>query len=363
MIINVASSHRFHLLDLARELARQGNDVRFYSYVPAKRCEEYGLPKGCAKSFTWLVLLFFGVQKLIGERAWLTRLRNYLIDWYVSKTMLPCDVFIGLGSVYLSSFKKAKEKYGAKTILEWGSKHVIEQNRVFGILDKYPKKDLNRELTQYKIADYIAIAADHVKQSFLIHGVPENKLFVNPYGVALEQFHPTELNGDYDIIYVGGWRYRKGSDKLIELCKRYGYKLLHVGAIVNLPFPTEGNFTHIDPVDQRQLVKYYAQAKVFVIPSLSEGLAMVQAQAIVCGLPLVCSKDTGGRDLKQFLAHPEYIIEMPDLSIETMHKCVEKALALAGKQLGVRNYAGDISKSLTWEAYGKRYNDFLKSLF
>lgn len=360
--INISASHRFHLLDLARELAKQGNDVRFYSYVPAKRCESYGLPKGCAKSFTWLVLPFFAIQKIIGEKPWLIRIRNRLIDWYVSMTMRPCDVFIGLGSVYLRSFVKAKKKYGAKTILEWGSKHVIEQNRVFGILSEYPKKDLQRELKEYEIVDFIAIAAEHVKESFLIHGIPEDKLFINPYGVDLKHFHPTKLCGDYDIIYVGGWRKRKGSDKLVELCKQYNYKIIHVGAIVDVPFPSESNFTHIAPVDQRQLVKYYAKAKIFVIPSLSEGLAMVQAQAIVCGLPLVCSKDTGGRDLRKFLDHPEYIIEMSDFSQDTLHKCVEKGLSLANQQHDIRNYAGDITESLTWEAYGKRYNDFINTM-
>lgn len=45
MRINIAASHRFHLLDLARELEYQGHDVCFYSYVPTKRAMMYGLKK------------------------------------------------------------------------------------------------------------------------------------------------------------------------------------------------------------------------------------------------------------------------------------------------------------------------------
>src|SRR5947209_8302356 len=45
--VGIASSGRFHLLDLARELDALGVDVRFYSYVPRKRAEKFGLPSRC----------------------------------------------------------------------------------------------------------------------------------------------------------------------------------------------------------------------------------------------------------------------------------------------------------------------------
>lgn len=45
MKINILSSGRFHVCDLARELARNGHDVKFYSFVPTKRAMKFGLPK------------------------------------------------------------------------------------------------------------------------------------------------------------------------------------------------------------------------------------------------------------------------------------------------------------------------------
>lgn len=359
MRINIAASHRFHLLDLARELAALGHDVRFYSYVPRRRCVAYGLPKSCAHSFTWLALPFLALGKLLGDPYWLLFIRNWLIDHYVARFMRPCDVFIGQGGVYLEAYKAAKNRFHAFTIDDWGSKHIIENLKAFGELDMYPSCFLKRDLEGYAISDVIAIPAKHVKEGFVKQGIPDSKLFVNPYGVSLSQFHPTELQGDYDLILVGGWRKRKGCHLLVELCQRYHYKLLHVGALVDLPFPKEGNFTHVDAVDQRRLVDYYAKAKVFVLPSLSEGLAMVQAQAIVCGLPVVCSANSGGSDLGIFISHPENIIVMADYSIETLHHCVEEALTIAQKQSGVRDYAGDVASKLSWVAYGKRYSHFL----
>lgn len=358
MRINIAASHRFHLLDLARELAALGHDVSFYSYVPRRRCMAYGLPRSCVRSFTWLALPFLALGKLLGDSYGLLFIRNWLIDHYVAWFMRPCDVFIGLGGIYNQSFAVAKRRFNAIVIDDWGSNYITEEIKYFD--RKYPRSFLRRDLNGYNIADYIAIPSLFVLNNFLRHDIQRKKLFVDPYGVSFSQFHPTELQGDYDLIFVGGWRKRKGCHILVELCQRYHYKLLHVGALVDLPFPEEGNFIHVDAVDQRRLVDYYAKAKVFVFPSLSDGFGMVLSQALACGLPIVCSSNSGGTDLKSLINHPEYIIIMPDYSIETLHQCVEEALAIAQSQSGVRDYAGDVASKLSWAAYGKRYSHFLE---
>lgn len=68
---------------------------------------------------------------------------------------------------------------------------------------------------------------------------------------------------------------------------------------MDMQFPESANMKHIEAVDQNTLIKYYAKAKIFVLPSREEGLALVQPQAIACGLPVVCSKFTGGKDMEK----------------------------------------------------------------
>lgn len=362
MKINIASTHRFHLLDLARELAKEGHDVKFYSYVPTSRCTKFGLRKENCHSLLWLALPFLLLAKIFPNNSQITYIRNIILDYYMANFMRNCDIYICLGSVYKQSIIKAKKRFNSVTILEWGSKHIIEQLKMFNKLESYPQKFLNRDLEIYQLVDYISIATEHVKQSFLKHGISESKLLINPYGVDLKQFNPTTLNNNYDIIMVGGWRIEKGCDLLVKVCEQYHFKLLHVGNITNMEFPKSTNMVHIDSVDQKQLIKYYSQAKVFVLPSRAEGLAMVQAQAIACGLPIVCSKETGGRDLKKFLHDKRWIIEMEDLTTEHLAKCIFQALELSKTQSGKRNYANEDIKNLTWEAYGKRYNNNLKRI-
>lgn len=363
MKINIAASHRFHLLDLAIQLEKLGHEVRFYSYVPTNRAVKFGLKKESSYSLFFIMLPFLALVKL-SKAFWAVRLINMALDTYLAMFMKPCDVYIALGTVYEKSFTAAKRKFNAITILEWGSKHILEQQRILSAAPGYIKQPeyFNlRSIRGYELADYIAIASDHVRQSFIDRGVPAQKLIQNPYGVSLSMFQPTKLvdNRAYDLIMVGSWCYRKGCDLLEKVCRQHNFSLLHVGLIADLPFPSGPGFEHVDPVDQTQLISYYAQARVFVLPSREEGLAMVQLQAVVCGLPVVCSKDTGGRDLKKYLEDDSWLVEMKEFSEEELADCIKLSLSKSQTQVGHRFYAGKVSDKLSWSSYGHRYDNFL----
>ena len=146
-----------------------------------------------------------------------------------------------------------------------------------------------------------------------------------------------------------------------------GLNLLHVGGqFANCPFPNTPLFTHVPPVDEKELTNYYAKAKVFVLPSRAEGLALVLAQAVVSGLPVVYSKDTGGHDIKKLIEPKgDFMFEMESFSEESLKACIEKALmAYQNQPDGVpRNYTVPQKlEKLTWTAYGQRYKTLFDKL-
>ena len=368
MKINIAASHRFHLLDLARELDSLGHEVRFYSYVPTKRAIRFGLKKENSYSLYYACIPFLFLWKITKGKSWSRQILYGYLDWLISLIMKPCDIYIALGTVYLKSFDIAKHRYKARTILEWGSKHILTQQDILSEIPGFKRQTkyfINRTMNGYNKADYIAISSDHVKQSFIDQGFPKNKLLQNPYGVDLSMFHPTELDQqeNYDLIMVGGWSYRKGCDLLIEFCKKYpNYSLLHVGPIVDITFPEVSNMKHVDAVVQSSLINYYKKAKIFVLPSREEGLAMVQLQALACGLSVVCSKHTGGRDLNKFInENSRKIVELAHNNIEELEMCINKTLSLPCLKERHTHYE-DMLNSLSWTCYGKRYNHNIKSV-
>lgn len=370
MRINIASyGGRNWLLDTAKELSKHGHDVRFYSFLPTKRAVKYGLNRESNASYFLLALPFLALLKVTNRANWALFVFHYFFDHYVGWFARPCDIFIGQSPMHVFALKRAKNKHKATVILERGTRHINEQIKVLranpykGSRNPMPQYFINRDLLGYQLADYISVPSTVVKESFLINLVPSKKLFVNPFGVTLTEFKATELSSEanYDLIMVGQWCYRKGCDLLINVCKNNNLSLLHVGVVLDIEFPNYDGFKHIDPVDQKKLVNYYSQAKVFVLPSREEGLALVQPQALLCGLPIVCSKFTGGSDLKQFLNTKEWIVEMENLSEDELYKCIQTALALASTQKGLRSYSSGVEHALSWDAYGTRYHEFIKN--
>ncbi|MFC0346063.1 glycosyltransferase family 4 protein [Epilithonimonas hispanica] len=369
MIINVASfGGRTHMLDLARELEKCGHTVRFYSYVRTRRSMEFGLKKECSYSLFGFAIPFLILFKFFGHGRWREDLYNFCCDWMLSWYMKPCDIFIGQSPMHIKSIKAAKKRFGAITILERGISHVDHQAKVLQSIPSSAKNmsrlHIKRDLKGYIYPDFISVGSDHVNQTFLERGFESERIFVNNYGVNLKSFYPTSLSNEnpYDLILVGQWSYRKGCDLILEVVKRMNLRFLHVGPLVDLDFPTNDKcFTHIDPVNEKQLVKYYQQAKVFVLPSRDEGLALVQPQALACGLPLVCSAYSGGRDLKKFIIDENFIQEMDKYDVDSLEEKITLALILANNQKGLRNIMQS-TESLSFKAYGDRYNDFLKKI-
>ena len=58
-----------------------------------------------------------------------------------------------------------------------------------------------------------------------------------------------------------------------------------------------GLFTQKGVQPRSSLSWFYSQGSVLVLPSIQEGLGLVQAQAMACGLPVIATTNTGAEDL------------------------------------------------------------------
>ena len=63
------------------------------------------------------------------------------------------------------------------------------------------------------------------------------------------------------------------------------------------PFFLNPNIIFQKHVNQKKLRSFYNNSNLFVTSSLEEGLAVVQIQAMACGLPLICTPNSGGEEL------------------------------------------------------------------
>src|SRR5579871_1320138 len=130
--IALATSGRFHLLDLARELDAIGHEVTLYSYVPPRRAEEFGLPRRCGVCLlpyvfplVWLERVFPTVFPSLFER-----LMSWALDRLVIWKLRPCDIFICMSGIYVAAPLYARSRYGAQIVLHRSSAHILTQKEI-----------------------------------------------------------------------------------------------------------------------------------------------------------------------------------------------------------------------------------------
>jgi glycosyltransferase involved in cell wall biosynthesis len=368
--IGIATSGRFHLLDLARELDALGMEVRFYSYVSRTRAAKFGLPGHCHVALLPFLFPLAAFQRLLPKVAPRTieRLMSWTLDLLVILRMQPCDVFVCMSGIYLQAPRYAKRRYGAKILLHRGSRHVLSQR---DILAPHPQAGqvsrfmVGRELDGYAIADYIAVPSTHVVESFAPWPEHARKLFLNPYGVDLDQFplRSCRLSAEPTVLFVGHWSYRKGADVLAQAIKgMQGVRLVHVGALLDVPFPNHLRFIHHDPVTQSKLKDFYAAAHVFAIASREDGLAVVQVQALASGLSLVCSDRSGGSDLASVPQIARLIRVVPAGDPDALRLALTRALDDAMGETGPAPITQLERRALSWTAYALRDLQFMTGI-
>ena len=102
------------------------------------------------------------------------------------------------------------------------------------------------------------------------------------------------------------------------------------------------------------------ESHLLVLPSIEEGLALVQGQALACGCPVLATTNTGGEDL--FRNEIEgFIVSIRNP--EALRDCMQRLIDEPGLWERMRTAALDRVSSLGgWSAYGDRWEELLLQL-
>lgn len=308
----------FHHFELARELERRGHLEVIYSTWPWARLKREGLDHAKVETFPWLHTSEMLVLRSRIDSRWLRDQLGYsnalAFDEWTLRRIPPCDAFIALSGAGLKTGRLVQQR-GGKFICDRGSSHQRYQEQL--VAEEYSRwgvdrpisdiRDTIREEKIYEMADLITVPSRFAARSFVEMGIPAEKLRVIPYGVRLERFTRTgEPPTDrFEVLFAGSVGLRKGIPYLLEAFAKLRHPNKHlrvVGALhpdlktVLDRLPRE-NVEFLGSVNQETLAQFMSTSHVMVLPSLEEGLALVQGQALACGCPVICSTNTGGEDL------------------------------------------------------------------
>jgi len=393
MKITIVVGGRWHAFDLARELHQAGHLHRLITNYPRWFAKRWGLPPEKVVSLPltfWLVKLIY---KLGGE-ALMMRCQWRVHQWFAKravKHLEGSELIHGWSQWSEPSLRWAKQR-GIPTVLERSSAQIEEQSRLLreehshlGLTwtPTHPRIEA-MELREYGLCSTVAVPSLFVERSFLRRGFPAAKLYRNALGVDLSRFHPPTTppeppeQGGLKVIYAGSLSVRKGIPDLLEGFRQADLPQANL-TLVGGPTPELASLLAAQPDNvaalghrpQAELVEHYGRAHCFVMASIEEGMAMVQMQALACGLPLICTTNTGGEDLLRMqgdspVAGPMDIQRFPAGFVVPIHSpaaiawCLQQLPGLWEQQ---RQAALQLAQTnLSWAAYGHRAIELCEAL-
>lgn len=188
------------------------------------------------------------------------------------------------------------------------------------------------------LADRIIVNSEWSRQCLLKEGVPEEKIEIVPlvYKVGTDRRavrdsiqHSTfsiEHSRPFRLLFLGQIILRKGVGRLLEamrLLRDEPVELILAGpseidptAWADLP-----HVRWLGSVPRSEVGKVYQEADVFILPTLSDGYALTQLEALAHGLPVIASKYCGAA-----VRHGQNGWILEDLEPETIAAAIRMAM-------------------------------------
>lgn len=214
-------------------------------------------------------------------------------------------------------------------------------------------------------ADRVLVPSEYVRDTLIARGTKPERIAVIPYGVDSERFRPAaKPSGQkFRILFVGSLSQRKGIKYLLEAVKRLKLpdaELVLVGRRIGSEAafaPYDGVFRHVPHVPYHEVHRLFAEADLFVYPSLHEGSAFATYEAMASGLPVVATPNTGSvvRDKVDGFIVPPRDVEALMERIELLYRDPERRRAMGAS-------ARRRAEAYTWGAYRERVAGFFAGL-
>ena len=224
-----------------------------------------------------------------------------------------------LPTIFRSHFLKTNQMRGAKTALiakffNPFAKLIIRTGFTQSLFDKKEnparlKKTKRLEKWAYRLCDHAFITSladrDYILKEYKI---PENKISVIPNYIDTEVFKPEDVKKfDNRVLFIGKIHPQKNLPALVESLSNTGLALDIVGQeskenklteeLVKLAFKENAIVNFLGAVPNYELPKIINKYKIFVLPSLYEGMPKTLLEAMSCGLACIATDIPGSREV------------------------------------------------------------------
>jgi glycosyltransferase involved in cell wall biosynthesis len=246
---------------------------------------------------------------------------------------------------------------------------VDEECRKWGITP--PRENAanrDRIVGELRTAHDVIVPSEFAKRTFVADGFPADRVHVIPYGVNTDLFtgRPRPASSDLRLLFVGRLCARKGILNLFEAIRRLRttrVKLTCIGQIDPDIRPRIeeyfGLFEHIESVANIDLPNFYADADVFVLPSIADSFGLVVSEALASGLPVLVTNNVGASDM---IRDGEQGFVVPPSDADALGRAIARLLDEPDLLPYMRGKALEIRNRLGWERYETSLQELYASM-
>ena len=193
----------------------------------------------------------------------------------------------------------------SRTLLTEEAARLPHWEKTLGATSDPPEK-LQRKDMELELADALICPSE-----FVLKSLPEKirakiPCVVAPFGspqVAPERACPAGIGAKLRVLFAGSMTQRKGLSDVFEAMKLIDstqVELVVMGqplAPMSFYRSEYADFTWERTRPHEEVLALMSSCDVLVLPSIVEGRALVQQEAMMCGLPIIVTDNAGGSDL------------------------------------------------------------------
>jgi glycosyltransferase involved in cell wall biosynthesis len=165
---------------------------------------------------------------------------------------------------------------------------------------RVPAEYWQRLEAEWQMADRVMVNSDWTRRALLAQGVNPEKIVVIPLAFECNVLaRPPRTARDLVVLYVGRVVLEKGIPYLFEAARQLlgqpirfivaGPISITAEAVRSAP----ANVNLIGPVTRDRVSDLYRSADLFVLPTMSDGFAITQLEAMAHGLPVIATPNCG----------------------------------------------------------------------
>ncbi len=241
----------------------------------------------------------------------------------------PHDVFFGYSYASLEMLA-AEKRRGVLTVLDQIDPGAVEFQMVAEEMSRFPEMAgprpefpaayYERNRREWELADIIVVNSEWSRTALITEGVHPGKIEILPLAFDAEdekqkvesrnaqsqkengfQFSTVGVSAlpPLRVLWLGQVNVRKGIHYLLaaaRLLERENVYFDVVGSLGILPGAMAAaprNLTFHGPVSRDRAAEWYRRSDVFVLPTLSDGFALTQLEALAHGLPVITTANCG----------------------------------------------------------------------